>query len=63
MIKDFFKLKFKEKLITIFIFIFIMPIIAALFSNYREEERMRRRGFKKVIKKGLLWDSVEWHQN
>lgn len=35
--------------------------IASLVAKAKSEERLSRR-YRKVIKKGLLWDSIEYHE-
>ncbi len=51
------KMTFKQKLFTIFVvcpifFIFIIPLSKAVANKIYEKKK-----YKKVIKKGLLWDT------
>ena len=51
------KFTFKQKLFTIFVvlplfFVFVLPLAKAVSEKIDEKKR-----YKKVIKKGLLWDT------
>ena len=51
------KMTFKQKVFTIFVivpifFIFILPLAKAISEKIDEKKR-----YKKVIKKGVLWDT------
>ena len=51
------KLSKSDKLFLTFAMLLLCGIIGAV-----AEEADRRKRYRKVIKKGILWDSEEWHE-
>ncbi len=57
------KINWATKIIIAIIFVALWPLLASLGSRTEERYKQRRsKKYRKVIKEGLLWDSVEWHE-
>ncbi len=46
---------------VLFVFLLLKGIIASILLSY-EQKHNRSKKFKKVIKEGLFYDSVEYHE-